>query len=206
MVKHTLKNNNRGGGKNKTVKIKKIKGGVDTSELLNNTYFITDHDLIKDELLKLNIKQSNKTRENISKSVTSTNCRGNEGLSSMLQRNILIKDNTVIYIHNEEDLLGILCFNILSIDIPEYRSIKLEVICTSKGNNKIGSNLIEILKEFSNNIKAKNIHLDSLNEASNSFYEQHGFKEGNKDSGSYIYKFNKGGKYKKKQTRRKQKN
>ena len=62
MVKNTLKNKKYGKGrregKNKTVK--KIKRGGDTSELLNKTYFITNDEFIKSELLKLNINSLTK--------------------------------------------------------------------------------------------------------------------------------------------------
>ena len=105
MVKRTLKNNNRG-GKNKTVK--KIKRGGEIPDLLDKTYFITNDEFIKSELLKLNIKQPEGTIENSRESLFNmikdkNLCKENSGLNSLIIGAVRKEIYTIVYIINGND-------------------------------------------------------------------------------------------------------
>ena len=205
-------------GKNKTVKKTKggVEGGMNTifsfsplKPVSERTFFITKDEDIRDELIKLGIEPSTAYKDNRKKLLYfiqgKNHCRGIELLNSQIEEGIVDEDSTVIYIHYGYQVSGFLIFHLADTQIV------LDNICVPdkvEGGN--GTFLIKLLKQLSDNIQKK-INLISDNEDSDKFYEKNSFERIREDSSFYTYipkskSPSKGGKYKKKQTKRKQKN
>jgi len=185
MVKNTLKNKKygRGGGKNKTVK--KIKRGGEIPDLLNKTQFVTNDKFIKNELLKLNIKQSKAyqdKRDDFYFFIENTDlCKGNDSMNESIKQNITNTEKTFIFINNGYAVSGLLIFWI------DNDGIQLESICVpDKSIPGTGTFLLSLLKNLSDNIN-KILLVTSANNLSDKFYEKNGLSK--RSTNNYEYKY-----------------
>ena len=177
---------------------------------MNNLYFITDNETIKNNLLEIGIKEktsaygTQEERQTLANFILARQrdlCRGSDMFDYLID-NLLNTSNTTIFIHGGFEVLGLINFNILT--IANEKMIITKGICVPKRDTseKRGSILINILKQLGSNLHVKKIAIFSLPEAK-TFYEKNGFIEEesgtnymiyNIEEGKSSFKSNKGGK------------
>ena len=152
---------------------------------MNKTQFVTNDKFIKNELLKLNIKQSKAyqdKRDDFYFFIENTDlCKGNDSMNESIKQNITNTEKTFIFINNGYAVSGLLIFWI------DNDGIQLESICVpDKSIPGTGTFLLSLLKNLSDNIN-KILLVTSANNLSDKFYEKNGLSK--RSTNNYEYKY-----------------
>ena len=153
----------------------------------NNTYFISEDEEIIKTLNELGI---NKSKISLTEFKTKIKddpiCKtpNNENDSLNEYFNDATKYDSLIYVVDNDIIVGSILFTISKFG---SKPINISTICSKIRKQNIGSNLLSILKQFSDK-KKQNIELSSAIPNEIKYYETNGFIKNNINN-KYVYNF-----------------